>query len=433
MNALLCLLALLLSANAALAQAASPILNATSRTVDIRDGDRLLKAAWVIDPAVDLDVYEPRRSNAGKRVTFISDIDSLSFDVEPGNTYDFLIVLYDVDTCRTRISTKKQSYRRSGPAGADGDTIPFVMRDGRIHVTASVNGSKPLWLMFDTGASILCLRPSAAGKGAKVTLDGASVNAAFGGTATQKLSGDNRLEIAGLTWDHEALLSLEKQAGDSSDGILGYNAFEDKVVEIDYDRNVMVVRDAPPASLDGYARLPMGFERGLFSIETRFNTGQKVDSGRFIIDTGATAGLQVRQDFAKEHGLYGTMKKIGSSVSRGVGRSSVRNEIVRLPELAFGPFALRDVPIHLEEPTDEASVSSGSLLGMDVLKRFNTILDYPANVAYLKPNAHFDKRFKKRSGTSAAAWIAALAALVAVFAGMAGRREKNAGPKGQSQ
>jgi hypothetical protein len=177
----------------------------------------------------------------------------------------------------------------------------------------------------------------------------------------------------------------------------------------------------------------MGFERGLFSIETRFNTGQKVDSGRFIIDTGATAGLQVRQDFAKEHGLYGTMKKIGSSVSRGVGRSSVRNEIVRLPELAFGPFALRDVPIHLEEPTDEASVSSGSLLGMDVLKRFNTILDYPANVAYLKPNAHFDKRFKKRSGTSAAAWIAALAALVAVFAGMAGRREKNAGPKGQSQ
>lgn len=428
MNALLGLLALGLSANVAIAQSTPPVLNSNTRTLDVRDGDRLLKSYWVVDPGISPDVYEPRRSSVGKRVTFISDVDSLSFDAQPGHTYDFNIVLVGVDTCHTRISTMKQSYRRAGPAVV-ADTIPFVIRHGRIHVTASVNGSKPLHLMFDTGASIACLRPSAIKKGAKVAFDGTALNSAFGGTATEKLSKDNRIEVAGLTWEHEALLSLEKQRGDSSDGILGYNVFEDKVVEIDYDRNLLLVRDSLPADLSGYARLPMRFDDGLSSIEATFNTGQKPDSGWFIIDTGATATLQVRQDFAKEHGLYDTMKKVGSSVSRGVGRKSVRNAIVRLPELGFGGFVLRNVPIHLEKATKEASVSSGSLLGMDVLKRFNTVLDYPGNVAYLKPNAHFEARFRKK-GTSAAAWIAALAALVSAFASLAAQRRKRSDAKG---
>lgn len=419
MTAVLCILALMFSAVSATAQSTAPVLNSNTRTLDIRDDDRLLKAYWVVDPAISPDIYEPRRSSLGKRVTFISDVDSLSFDVEPGHTYDFNIVLVGIDTCHTRISTLKRSYQRANPTSpAAGDTIPFVMRDERIHVTASVNGSKPLQFMFDTGASITCLRPSAMKKGTQVTFDGTGLNSAFGGTAVQKLSQENRIEVAGLTWDHESILSLDQQAGDSSDGILGFNVFEDKVLEIDYDRSVLVIHDSLP-DLTGYDRLPMRFEGVLSSIETKFNTGQKPDSGWFIIDTGATAGLQLKQDFAKEHGLYGTMQKVGTSVSSGVGGGRVNNNVVRLPELAFGSFVLRDLPTHLENQTTAPSVSSGCLLGMEVLKRFNTILDYPGNVAYLKPNGLFDSPFRKRGGPPATVVFAITGVALLVLLGFA--------------
>jgi hypothetical protein len=56
-----------------------PIINATSIMVDIKDDDVLAKEVWRIVPEEDLDVYT---TSAGK-VTFYTDIDSISFDINP--------------------------------------------------------------------------------------------------------------------------------------------------------------------------------------------------------------------------------------------------------------------------------------------------------------------------------------------------------------
>lgn len=413
-----------LAHHAVAAQAGIPVLKANSKTVDVRDGDRFLKGAWAIDPTTECDVFVARRSVREKRVTFITDVDSMSFDVAPGNTYDFVILLNHADSCRTRISTMQQSYRKDRARAAP-DTIPFFILNDKIHIKASVNGSEPLDLMFDTGADILCLGPSALKKGAKITLDGSRLNYGFGGVTTRQTSSDNRLEVAGLIWDHESILYFGKKGGDSSDGILGYNVFEGTVVEINYGASVIVIRDSVPSEMDGYARLPMRFDGGVPTVKTTFNSGAMADHGWFVIDTGATAALQLKQDFVAVHNLYGTMKKIGSSTSRGVGAGKVRNDVVLLPELAFGDFVLYGVPTHLERPTEKESVSSGCLLGMDVLKRFNTILDYQSDVAYLRANSSFDSPFKtKFSGPPIAVFVAA--ALVAMFAMFAAKKRRDA-------
>ncbi len=415
------LLAVLLPGQSALAQSDAPVLRAKSGTVDIRDGDVFLKGAWAIDPGVALDVYEAKRTSGGKRVTFISDVDSLSFDVRPGSTYDFIISIGGTDTCRTRISTMKQGYLRAEPnrTGAP-DTIAFASREGRILVTVRINESKPLELLFDTGANIVSLRPSAIAKGATLTFDGSALNTSFGGSKVQRTSSDNRLELAGLYWEHESILYFDRQAHDPTDGILGYNVFEDKVVEIDHDRNLMIIHESVPASAAGYTKFAMSYNGGLPTLETTFHTGRRPDHGKFVIDTGATAALQLKQEFAKEHGLYGVMERIDSSTARGAGGGKVRNEVVRLPELAFGPFILRDVPTHLELPTTGTGASSDCLLGMDVLKRFNTILDYQRSAVYLKPNGHFSEPFRTRfSGPPKAVVVAIVAILAALFLGWA--------------
>jgi hypothetical protein len=390
----LLLLVALIAAQAALAQQAQPVRRANSSAVDVRDGGRLLKRDWNIDPTVALDVYAVRRTTEGKRITFITDIDSMSFDVQPGHTYDFIILLNGRDVCHTRISTMMQSYRRVDSSPMKGpDTIPISIRHGKLHLEGRVNDSRMLDFIFDTGAEICALYPSAMPKGAKLRFDGITNNSGTGGTTLRQTSSDNRLEIAGLRWDHEPVMYVEKQA-DCADGIVGYPVFEGKVVEIDFDRMVMIVHDTVPVYAAGFAKTPMPFFGALPAVESILVNGEKRTGGLFVLDTAGNGAMLVNQAFAATHGLRGTMTQLRTSTSRGVGSAGIRNHLLLLPQLTIAGFALHNVPINVEVPSDGNDAPPGGVLCMEVLRRFNTILDFQRNEAYFKPNASFDAPFK---------------------------------------
>ena len=80
-----------------------PIIYANSPKVDIRDGSVLQKSVWNLSPEINPDVYYSLESENARKVTFYTDIDSITFDVEHHKNYDFLVVLNKVDTCYTRI------------------------------------------------------------------------------------------------------------------------------------------------------------------------------------------------------------------------------------------------------------------------------------------------------------------------------------------
>ena len=85
-----------------LAQKKLPIIKANSTSVDIKDDNQLRKNAWTIVPEEKLDVY----TTSAKKVTFYTDIDSISFKVEPKKQYDFIILLKGKDSARTQIKYK---------------------------------------------------------------------------------------------------------------------------------------------------------------------------------------------------------------------------------------------------------------------------------------------------------------------------------------
>jgi hypothetical protein len=76
-----------------------PIIKATSTNVDIKEGNKLIKGAWRIVPEANPDVY----TTSAERVTFYTDIDSISFDIIPNEQYDFVILLNGKDSAYTRI------------------------------------------------------------------------------------------------------------------------------------------------------------------------------------------------------------------------------------------------------------------------------------------------------------------------------------------
>ena len=92
---------LLLFQQLLLSQQVLPLIRATSKAVDIRDGKILSVGSWSISPDTKPDIYKTNSKN--RLVTFYTNLDSISFFVKPDGKYDFIILLNDKDSAYTEI------------------------------------------------------------------------------------------------------------------------------------------------------------------------------------------------------------------------------------------------------------------------------------------------------------------------------------------
>ena len=103
MRAFKILTVILVFAFAAAAQENLPVIRSNSEMVTIQDGEELKKDGWRLAPEAKPDVYEAQLV-LGKphKVTFITDVEQISFTVEEGKKYDFIIKRGN-DLCYTQI------------------------------------------------------------------------------------------------------------------------------------------------------------------------------------------------------------------------------------------------------------------------------------------------------------------------------------------
>jgi len=84
------------------------IIKATSTSVNIRDGKEFKENTWRIVPDAKPDVYNSVAEE--KIITFYTDIDSISIEVKPNQTYDFIVLLNEKDSAWTQIKTNIPNY-----------------------------------------------------------------------------------------------------------------------------------------------------------------------------------------------------------------------------------------------------------------------------------------------------------------------------------
>lgn len=74
------------------AQKKLPVIKSSVNVISIEDGNEMKKDSWTLVPEAKPDVYETSiKQGQKKKVTFITDLDKISFEVEAGKTYDFII------------------------------------------------------------------------------------------------------------------------------------------------------------------------------------------------------------------------------------------------------------------------------------------------------------------------------------------------------
>lgn len=190
--------------------------------------------------------------------------------------------------------------------------------------------------------------------------------------------------------DYDILSSVY---GDRIDGIIGYSFFSRYIVKFDYDSSQMYVYSK------GNFKYPRGgfmLKPGLLNLPVQgamLRDNREVDA-RFYFDTGAGLCILLNADFIRDSSILNPDKKPLPTQGQGMG-GKANMEVTTLKEFKLGPYRFRNIPAYIFE--DEYNVTSypylAGLIGNDVLRRFNVVLNYEKKIFYLTPNSHFRDPF----------------------------------------
>lgn len=278
--------------------------------------------------------------------------------------------------------------------------FPFVMLNGGIVVLKAKvdNSADSLNFVLDTGSGGISLDSTTVSElGFKVSKSTRTIR----GIAGQKLVDfvyDHTLHLKGLDVlhldfhinDYELLSSVY---GVRIDGIIGYSFLRRYIVKVNYDD--MIIEVYSP----GMFKYPRGgyMMRPDFSnlplISALIKDGRDV-AERFIFDSGAGLCLLLSKDFVEDSDIIKKTRPIYTTQAEGLGGKKVM-QLTVVKEVRIGPYKFKQVPVHIFD--DEFNVTTypllGGLIGNDLLRRFNLILNYPDQRIYIKPNTHSIENF----------------------------------------
>lgn len=279
-------------------------------------------------------------------------------------------------------------------------SFPFTQFTGGVILLKARLGNFPDSLNFilDTGSGGISLDSGTCVRLKLVSTPSDKTILGIAGVRQVKFIYNEKLSMPGLTVDslnfhvsdYDILSSVY---GDKVDGIIGYSFFCRYIVKIDYDSSRVYVYSK------GTYKYPKGghmLKPVIASLPIQYATVKDAASinARFYFDTGAGLCMLLSSDFVSDSSLLDPRRKTFLTQAEGLGgKASMRVTTIR--EVKLGPYRFRKVPTYIFD--DEYNVTSypnlGGLLGNDILRRFNVIMNYDHREIYLLPNSHFRDQF----------------------------------------
>ncbi len=285
-------------------------------------------------------------------------------------------------------------------------TIPFELANRHVIVNVSVNKSRPLSFVLDTGASIAIIRTDVA-KELGLSLYG-SVNTGGAGSGSQ-----SGRQVQEATWSLVGLDAyvepvrlalplpvLSSGLGRDVHGIIGGEFIKQFVLELDYQARTLRLHNRETFVYSGQGQtLPLEFESNGHPVLTATLTplgGQPFEQ-RFVLDIGSGMALILHSPFVVQHNLLGP----GSNTIRAIGAAGAGGRTVgrigRVAALRIGRFTIEN-PITMFSEDKAGAMANPSLagnIGAQIASRFRLFLDYGRRRIILEPSPTFADPFDR--------------------------------------
>jgi hypothetical protein len=289
-------------------------------------------------------------------------------------------------------------------------SFPFRYGTRHIWVRASLNGGPVADFLLDTGAtytsidSVYAARIGLKPEGASLVQGMAGAgSASFAHVKSLELHGGNGdgVEVDGLRVAViDVAADLEPMLWRETMGLIGSDVIGRFVLEIDYDRQILTLRDPRTFEYRGEGKaIPLAIVDGIPAIEATLDDDCK---GTFLVDLGNSFNVNVHGSMVRKCRLFGTRRKQIELYGGGFA-GAFSTTLCRLRTIQIGSFRWEE-PIAALSLTTSGVAGSQEIagnLGNGVLERFVCTFDYERRVLHLEPGRRYAEpdRFP-RSGTT---------------------------------
>jgi hypothetical protein len=278
--------------------------------------------------------------------------------------------------------------------------IPITIFTGGVIVLQARLDNQPDTLNFilDTGSSGISLDSTTA---EYLKLKPSAPQKTIRGIAGLKRVGmlqDRTLHFPGLAVDSldfhvNDYQTLTSVYGERIDGIIGFSLLSRYILKINYDS----------AYIDICTRGSIKYPKGGYLFRPFINTlpiqaaavkDNRTVQSRFLYDIGAGLCVLFSKDFIEDSAFFKKKRKTFPTQAEGLG-GKIDMQITVLKEFRLGPYRFKKIPVNIfdDEFNVTAYPSMGGIIGNDLLRRFNCILNYAKREFHLKPNGHFNESF----------------------------------------
>lgn len=262
-----------------------------------------------------------------------------------------------------------------------------INEQNTIYVKAVFNQTDTLLLNFDTGSTALTLTNDVLKN--KVNTSPKLYNTFY----NLKVGNTNY-----ITKVYDAELT-----GHGTDGRFGWDLFKNKVVELNYDQDLMVIHSKLPGHVGDskkFTKLKMELFEDIFLVESEIEHKGIVNKELFLFDTGYQKTVMLNNDLLMK-GKFPTdkMEVLKRTIMYGAQGNEVPVITSSLEKLNIGTYKLKNVPAQVTNTYKPFKNKDVHILGNEVLKRFNTFFDFQNNVVYMKPNHLFREKYADQKKT----------------------------------
>ena len=279
-------------------------------------------------------------------------------------------------------------------------SIPFTQLTGGIVILQAQFGNFPDTLNFilDTGSSGISLDSTTAEYLQLKPVPSERTIRGIAGIRKVSFVYNQQLKIPGLTVDSlnfhiNNYGILTAVYGERIDGIIGFSILNRYIVKLDYDS----------MRLSFHSKGTIRYPRGGYLLKPAISQlvaqplrvrDEKAINTRFIYDMGAGMCMLLSKEFITDSNFIDKRKKRWIKEGEGLG-GKIDMDLLVIREVKIGPYRFKNVPVHIFD--DVNNVTSypymGGLIGNDILRRFNVILNYGRSDIYITPNSHFTEPF----------------------------------------
>jgi len=264
------------------------------------------------------------------------------------------------------------------------DTIPFTLTPSHnISIECVLNKMDTLNLMFHTDASSIALTRKSTENLGSIVFDNTVDATGWGGAGRMRYSKNNSLSIGRFNWD-KLTIAEDTHSGHGTDGKFGPSLFKNKVVEIDFDKSILIIHSRLPEIPNDFEKRDLIFKQRTMYLKGVCKIGKVEYENQFMIHSGYSGTILLDDEFVLKNEISDQLPIIRERELKDSFGNIVKTKKALLPTFEFGKTNFSNMPIGFFEGS--IGRQKRSVLGADILKRFNIILDLQKAEIYMKPN-----------------------------------------------